>query len=389
MSIQNRNNGHFAIKEFAAVTSLGLDAATSFAAFRAGLSRAQPIDNLKTFNNESGDIEQLTAHPVDLITRGFEGAARLIRLLQYALVALQNKLKQIDKDRARLSFYLSLPSIARTESLDDTPEDRVSSDTRVSLTGNPEKDAEEREYCNLLLEKAAKFANWQFGTSVGFHAISEYTGVAEALLFAMKDLENRVIDIAIVGGVDSLIDEKTIGWLRNTNRLKDSDAPTGLMPGEGSALFVVERLYGQSTDSGSAAASVIQVCLKKESYTFTSGKPPLGIGLSNAVICSIKTVLNQLNGNFWAICDQNGEDIRAIEWGNAVVHLLSQSRAFANPILWLPAIGFGDTAAASGALGICAALQAFQRGYAPANHAVICSSSLKQLRSAVLLSKLK
>jgi 3-oxoacyl-[acyl-carrier-protein] synthase-1 len=388
MSIQNRKYGHFVIKDFTAVTSLGFDSATSFASFRAGLSRAQPIDSIRTFNIETGDIEQLTVHPVDLITRGFEGAARLSRLLQYALAALQNKLKQTDNKRARLSFYLSLPSISRTQSLYDTSEDSASSDTIVSLTGDPEKNAEERKYCNLLLTKAAKWANWRLSTSVAFHTNSEYTGVSEALLFAMKDLEDHVIDTAIVGGVDSLIDEKTVGWLRNTNRLKNADTPAGLMPGEGSALFVVERPHEQSNDFGPATALVSQVCLEKEAYTFASEEAPLGIGLSKAVFCAMNRVLEQINGRFWAICDQNGEDNRAIEWGNALVHLLSYSSAFTNPILWLPAAGFGDTAAASGALAICSALQAYQRGYAPADHVVVCSSSLTQLRSAVLLSRL-
>ncbi len=387
MSFKRLNDGQFVITDCAAVTSLGQDVATSFAAARAGLSRAAAIDSLSTFTAESAEFDPLVGHSIDLITRGFQSTVRLSRLLQHALAPLQHNLIQRNQEGQRLSFYLSLPSVARSLPAEEKDEDRGSDAVSSTSTGNPDQAAQEREYCDIILSNAAKWANWPFGTSVGFHTTSEYTGVAEALLYATKDLTEHNVDFAIVGGVDSLLDESTIGWLRSNDRLKDAESPMGLMPGEAGALFVVERADGQNEPTGSAAALVSDLCLGRGSRTFTSGLPPQGIGLSTAILSVSKSAIECQNGKLWAICDQNGEVVRAIEWGNALVRLIAHSDVFDNPIVWLPAVGFGDTAAASGALGVCAATQAFTRGYAPANHVVLCSSSLSRLRSAIVLSK--
>jgi 3-oxoacyl-[acyl-carrier-protein] synthase-1 len=87
----------------------------------------------------------------------------------------------------------------------------------------------------------------------------------------------------------------------------------------------------------------------------------------------------------WFITDQNGELYRATEWGNVVVRLVGYSQAFADPVLWYPAASFGDTGAVSGAVAICMAVNAFARGYAPAQTVAILSSAEDPSRAAVLL----
>ena len=72
-----------------------------------------------------------------------------------------------------------------------------------------------------------------------------------------------------------------------------------------------------------------------------------------------------------------------MEWGNAVVRLVAQSPRFAEPVLWYPAASFGDTGAASGAVALCMAIRAFERGYAPAQTATIISSADGSNRAAV------
>ena len=79
---------------------------------------------------------------------------------------------------------------------------------------------------------------------------------------------------------------------------------------------------------------------------------------------------------------------RAMEWGNAVIRLVGNSQAFAEPVLWYPAASFGDTGAASGAVALCIAVNAFARGYAPAQTVAILSSAEDSSRAAVLLKRL-
>ncbi len=70
------------------VSALGCDAATSCAAARAGLVRSRVLDNFALRSAVDGEAEPVIGHPVSLLTRGFEGDARLMRLLQGALTDL-------------------------------------------------------------------------------------------------------------------------------------------------------------------------------------------------------------------------------------------------------------------------------------------------------------
>src|ERR1700712_2308009 len=60
---------------------------------------------------------------------------------------------------------------------------------------------------------------------------------------------------------------------------------------------------------------------------------------------------------------------------NVLFHLGRRGLAHPDRQLWFPAIGFGDTAAASGAVATCIALAAWERNYAPSERVSICSTS--------------
>ncbi len=53
--------------------------------------------------------------------------------------------------------------------------------------------------------------------------------------------------------------------------------------------------------------------------------------------------------------------------------------------MWYPAGSFGDTGAVGGALAICLATSAFERGYAPAPSVGILSSADAGRRAAALI----
>ena len=92
--------------------------------------------------------------------------------------------------------------------------------------------------------------------------------------------------------------------------------------------------------------------------------------------------------SLWIIADQNGEVYRANEWGHALVHLIQAFPTTQNVRMWLPAIGFGDTGAASGGVAACQALRAFARNYHVENDAIVLSSSPWGERAAFVLGKL-
>jgi 3-oxoacyl-[acyl-carrier-protein] synthase-1 len=85
----------------------------------------------------------------------------------------------------------------------------------------------------------------------------------------------------------------------------------------------------------------------------------------------------------WFITDQNGETFRAYEWADFVLRVRDRFPAVMEAPLLYPAVAFGDTGAASGALGLALAVRAFARGYAPARTAVVFSASYEGLRSGI------
>src|SRR5260370_1312942 len=92
------------------VSSLGLDAATSCAAARAGLRRAQELDTMKFASLDGRTMECAVGHQAPIITHGFEGASRLAQLVAGALRDLAS---QVSIPSGRKGLYLSMPSCRR------------------------------------------------------------------------------------------------------------------------------------------------------------------------------------------------------------------------------------------------------------------------------------
>src|SRR5262249_6260202 len=158
------------------------------------------------------------------------------------------------------------------------------------------------------------------------------------------------------GGVDSLVDGAVLAWLNNCKRLKSSGNPTGLQPGEASGVFVVEAV---DHNRNGEAPVVRHIGLDREDKPFLDGAIPTGMGLAKAM----QRV--PAEASRWLITDQNGEEHRAQEWGFALIRVLRSNSPYADADSWYPAMSFGDTGAAAGAVGVCIGLRALHRGYAP------------------------
>ena len=117
-----------------------------------------------------------------------------------------------------------------------------------------------------------------------------------------------------------------------------------------------------------------------------SGEASTGVALANAIKAAVAST-SRTNGQLsWFITDQNGEYYRAAEWGQAIVRLKALDPAFDAAEVWYPASSFGDTASASGAVGICIATCAFERGYARAGQTLIVSSGDGRERAALVFT---
>lgn len=368
------------------VCSLGLDADDACAAARAGLSRGQPIDEYSVLSAGSAEPTSLVGHPVPLISRGFEGEARLVQLLAACLSRLAPQSLNTEWPSERLGMYVALPSSCRLSMGLGAEDDNATRQKRAFSARVAEAFSADPREARKLLDRAQELAGWPLTMQLAFVSTADRAGVAEALARALADLAAERIDAAFVGGVDSLLEEETIDWIKFCGRLKTPRSPIGLQPGEGSGFIVVESCERAERRKAPVLAHIAGVRLSNDPWSLASDAQPSGKGLIEAIAPFIEGASGPAIPPRWFITDLNGEADRSVEWGCLLVLLRSRSRVDVAPVAWQPATAFGDTGSASGALAIVCALAAFARGYAPFPAVFVTSASDTQRRAAVLLT---
>lgn len=369
-----------AIHAHSMITSLGHDAATSCAAARAGLSRACTIPEIEFTFDLTGEAEPVIAHAVPFLTRGFEGHARLQRLLFAGLSELKTQFNDDLLKTGPIGFYLSVPDPARTlrgHELMTSDGARADCVERANESGNEPSDT---EFAQDLLAIAAAQAGWPGEIHIRYVSLAGHAGGLHCIALAKNELDAGHIATAIIGAADSLLDSETIAWLHSTNRLKLSGMPVGLMPGEACAFLLL------SNNARENDAEIIGIGISAETKTLWSGATSVGEGLASALDQVAERAQWEQDSPAWVICDQNGEVYRANEWGHVATRLRGAWPALESPIAWMPAASFGDTGSASSLVAVCIALQAFKRNYAPTDYAVVMSSSESDSRAALVVN---
>jgi 3-oxoacyl-[acyl-carrier-protein] synthase I len=365
------------------VCSLGDDVVTSCAAARAGIVRSAELDCLEVRSPEDGRTENVVGHPIPDLTLGFEGFGRLLRLTQLGLLDLSRQVSGVRFDDPHTGFYLALPPRNRHLTASDLVQDE---DARRTLQEEASEQAAEaprdEALAQRLLLAASRVLGWPGAPVLSFEARSGHTGMAEALDRAQQDLRAGRVRAAVVGGVDSLVEEDTLAWLDLTGRLKSAKTPAGLQPGEAAAFVLLERVAKAETRGASILGLIETVGHAEEPSPLVSGQAPTGAGIAT-VLAQLATLGWGTDPPAWVITDQNGEPYRARDWGTALVRLLARHPGLAHTVLWYPAATLGDTGAATGAVSLCLALGAFARHYAPATTTAILSCADGKSRSAI------
>jgi len=360
------------------VTSLGLDVTTSCAAARAGIVRAAPLDFYPVRSPDDGSVSGVTAHAVSGVTEGFEGEARLVRLAAAALADLQRQSPEAPWKRGRNGFYVSIPDPDRGRIGRDSP-------TELEKRKNENRTSDEAR-ARRLLGSAARLGGWRQSIEIRKTATTGSTGVAEATHAAVHDLVEDKIDLAIVAGIESYLDENTLGWLESMERLKSPETPSGLQPGEAAGLFVLETRRSAEIRRAQIFCSIVAVDLAQEMKPLSSGENSTGKGL--AVVLESASKIGEWTAATpaWVISDHNGESYRGLEWGNALFRLASRVGGSQPMEVWYPAASFGELGSAFGVAAGSLALRAFARRYAPSNTAALISSSDLTARAVMVLA---
>jgi 3-oxoacyl-[acyl-carrier-protein] synthase-1 len=206
------------------------------------------------------------------------------------------------------------------------------------------------------------------------------TGFYRLLLEAKRALTDGVCRFALVGGVDTWLDEPSVRHFDAAYRLRSARNRDGFIPGEGAAWLLVETIESAAGRNAPILGIIGSVILSLEEQPLTGEQNSTGKGLTEAVRDVLSSVENDPD---WVVCDLNGESYRSYEWGLVRTRLGSDLESIR--ALWHPADCLGDLRAAGPPVHMALACEAFRRGYAPGSTCLSFAGADEGERAACLV----
>ncbi len=378
---RNDTSDTVAITGLGMVSSLGPDVASSCAAARAGITRADALSVPSYLSDHAWGDEPIVGHQVHYLTEGFTGVGRLFRL---GTLALDDLLERIDTDRpsppGRTAFYVNFPDRYFEENSDDSEEER--DEVSLPISGDPTMPWQEQ--LTRLVQRLSAYCGLSISPQLHYAHSGGHVGVVSILADAIEYLRTGKVDRCIIGGIDSCIDAPMLELLAHTEVLKTAPNPAGFIGGEAAAFFLIERADEARKRDVEIGGFLGHNALTSERQQRFSDERSLGVALAEAIETSVSPTNNGQSAPGLLIGDLNGDPWRAAEWGHAVIRLNS-SRNVADVPLWLPALSFGEVGAATGSVSICMGVRAFQRGYAHTDRILLWLSSEDGRKAAAQL----
>jgi 3-oxoacyl-[acyl-carrier-protein] synthase-1 len=331
-------------------TPLGLDAPSTAAAVRAGMSA---MHEHPFMIDRYGDPMIVTADADLTVELG--GVDRLITLaLTPAIEALEPLPRRI-RTTVSVSVLVALP-----EDRPGRPRDLEN----IFLQG-----------FGACLEKEIKVQE------ITCQAMGNAGGLA-CLENAQSLISSGASEYCLVGGVDSYLEPETLEWLDSQEQLHSEGTIWGFCPGEGAGfcLLTSHRLADRldlhpSIELLSASRAIEPNLIKTETVC-------IGEGLSEA-FRKVLSFLPQGCRVSQAICDMNGEPYRANEYGFAMLRTATRFEEGAG--FETPADCWGDVGAASGPLFAVLASFSATKGYSAGPFTFLWASSEGGIRASALL----
>ena len=203
-----------------------------------------------------------------------------------------------------------------------------------------------------------------------------------ALEAAVGRLLSGEIDVALVGGLDDPLNPSAVSDLAQRGKLATDRAPGGLIPGEGSAFLVLERIEDARRRRAAPRAAVEGFGRGNEPAPLDGPEPSRGEGATRAVHAAVAAAASAGPvSDVWT--DLNGERNRALEFGLVETRALSALPAGGRR--HVPASIVGDLGAASATLLLVLAAETIRSVRGAAGAALVCAASDGGERAAVVL----
>ncbi len=329
-------------------TPLGLDAPSSAAAVRAGLSAIQDHPYLTDRFGELMKVTRDAGVAVEL-----QGADRVVEIaLSASLEALRPLLGSGHPATVSLILSTGEPRPGQPEGFAA----QVSGALRKRLSQH------------VMLEGG--------GSTAGGHA-----GGLLAMHHACKSLRERKARFCLAGGVDSYFDLETLEWLDDNEQLHSEGNVFGFCPGEAAGFCLLTTLATAREFGLTPLLEIVGTSTAAEENRIKTKTVVLGEGLGAAFrLLFADAPIDPVDR---IICDMNGERYRGNEYGFAVLRNPGRFKDAAD--FETPADCWGDVGAASGPLFVSLVAEAEARNYQKGPLSLIWAGSENGARATVLL----
>jgi 3-oxoacyl-[acyl-carrier-protein] synthase-1 len=329
-------------------TALGLTAAASAAAVRAGVTRIAEHPYM---------IDKAAEPYMVAMDSTLEEPRRIERLFVLLTSALDEALAGLGLPKEYpLAVYLALPDESKTFTVADAQSFGRRVAAHLAARCQPEV-----------------FALPQ-GNAAGLLGLWR----------ASEALRSRQREVVVVAGVDSHLDPDFLEALDGGARLMSGTNRWGYPPGEGAGALVLAAAQMARTPGLPQLAGIRAVGIATEANRIATEAVCVGEGLAEALkpaLASLRVPDEKIDEIY---CDINGERYRTSEWIYAGLRLptgyIDDFSAYVGP-----ADAWGDVGAATAPLLASLAIASAQRGYAKGARSLVWASSESGLRGAAVL----
>jgi len=351
-----------------AVTSVGLDAATTCASIRAGIARPSEIEGHESMVYLDYEQAPTTGHTVPDLARGFTGVGRWLLLAAAAIEDLCSS-AGLPTPEADPRFWQGTVCYLVVPEIDFD---------RFGLEPYCDEETLPSTFRDPLLQRVAKeFAPVR--TSVIAKGRIGVFEVLRSITWQAKGVERFV-----VVATDSLVDVPSLRWLDEASRLKNDMNPVGLCPGEASVAMMLEEPHTAQRRMAKAQAMLHAVATDLDPER-SAARGPGGTGLARATTSVLEHASRHEYGAPCFVSDLNGEVWRARELAFAQQRVGHGRWKSERTIL--PATSTGDLGTAMSALQIAVATKALQRQYSGGSSVLVTSSDPRGRVGAAVIGK--
>jgi 3-oxoacyl-[acyl-carrier-protein] synthase-1 len=331
-----------AIRNTGLVTSVGLSAPASCAAFRSKLTNPSET----RFIDSKG--QWIMAHEVPL-SHPVRGLGKLARMASMAITEALDGVPKAEWNQLPLLLCVAEPARpGRAAGLDDQLFELIRS------------------------ELGSSFSNQSAIVAQG------RVGVAAALAKARTLVDQSKVPSAIVVAVDSLISWPTLSHFEQRDRLLTDRNSNGFMPGEAAGALLLGTPFGTAGE-----LLCTGIGFAREAAHIDSGEPLRAEGLSQAIKAALADAGRQMHDMDFRIADVSGEQYYFKE---AALALSRTMRVLKEEFdIWHPAECTGEVGAAAGASILSVAKAACDKRYTKGHNILVHLANDAGQRAAMTL----